>query len=253
MHISDSAIVSKQANCMPGCWIGPGVEIRPGAVISPGAVIGLAQGDDYRGPTVIGASARIGVGAQIEPGVTIGDEVCVDASAVIHRGVRVGKGSRIGQGCTVCMQVIVGEYTQILANVYISEYAKIGSHCQLSPGVILIADQYPPTALTLAGPTIADCAIIGTKSIIWPGITIGYHALVGSLAEVKEDVEEFVLAQGRPAKAICDVRMIRMKLDGKWIYPYPWMRLNMIGEDLSLPVEGAHERNLQIMRNHRSR
>jgi acetyltransferase-like isoleucine patch superfamily enzyme len=111
----------------------------------------------------------------------------------------------------------------LFGDVYVCEHACVGPHAQLSPGVILFNDRYPPMALKMERPVIGDCAVVGVQSVIWPGVEVGQHAVVASLSEVKEDVPEFALVRGVPAKTICDVRQIRMKIDGQWVHPYPWV------------------------------
>lgn len=233
--VDASAMIAADVSFAGDCWIGPDVVVGSGCKIGPGVTIGMAGPEGYCGDVQIGKNVWIGPQAYIEPGVTIGDNCVIGSYALIRHGTKVGQGSRIGARCTIMDSVFIDEYANLIAEIYVCEYAHIGKHCQISPGVTLVNDRYPPTALDVVGPVVGDCAIIGVKSVIWPGVKIGYHGMVASLSEVKDDVLDYVLVRGNPAKPICDVRQIRMKHKGQWVYPYPWMRMNSPDEDLSKP------------------
>ena len=233
--VSEKAVIAQDVECCPGCWIGPDVEINSGTVIGPGAVIGMQGPNCPAGKVLIGENVWIGPNAYIEPGAVIGSEAFIGPFVLIKYGVQVEPRAYIGTRCTIMDQARIGESANLIAEIYICEYANLGAHCQISPGATLVNDRYPPTSMEVVGPTIGECAVLGVKSVIWPGVKIGYHAMVASLSEVKEDVQDYVLVRGCPAKSVCDVRQIRMKHEGKWVYPYPWMRINTPGEDITKP------------------
>ncbi len=234
-YIDRSAAVDRRAMVLSGAWIGPDVEVQEGAVISPGAVIGLPRNDGPTGPTVIGAGSRIGPAVHIEPGVRLGARCDIGHGSTIGSFCCVGANVFLGPGATIMSHVTIEDYVRLLAGVYVCEQSILRSHCQIMPNAILINDQYPPTALDVRGPEIGKCAVVGVNAVIWPGVKVGYHALVGAQAEVKHDVPDYVLVRGQPATAVCDVRQIRMKHEGKWITPYPWMQWAPSGTDVRGP------------------
>jgi len=229
-------VVHPTAHIYPGAWIGGGVEIGAGCSVGPGTVLGFARLDEPCGHTIIGENVHLGPHVCVEPGAIIEPEVRVGFSACIRTGTRIGRGAHVGERCVLMGNCNVGECVVLLAEVHVCEHAELLAHCQLMTGVILINDPYPPTGLTVHGPTIGECAIVGVNSVIWPGVKLGYHSMVGSMSEVKHDVADYTLVRGCPAKPICDVRKIRMKLRDKWVYPYPWMRHGIPDEDLTKPA-----------------
>lgn len=235
-YIHPRAVVAAGVACHRGCWIGPEAVIADGCVICPGAVIGLPKPGVQPGVTQLGTNVWVGPGAYIKSGVTVGEDCIIRAHTVINRGAHICKGVRVGARCTIMDNARVEEFANLCAGVYVCEYATLGPHCQVCPGVILINDRYFPAAVDVAGPQIGACAILGVKSVVWPGVRIGYHAMVASLSEAKDDVNDYVLVRGRPARPVCDVRQIRTKVQDKWIYPYPWMRHNMPNEDITRPA-----------------
>jgi len=235
-YVDPSAVVSPEARILPGCWIGPGVVVQAGCTIGPHAVVGCEAPDGPRGGAAIGAGAWVGPHVCIEPGASIAEECRIGPYSLIRGNAKIEKGAYVGPRCSIMDSALVREYANLIADVYVSEYTVCGAHCHISPGVCIVNDRYPPTALDVQGPVIGDCAVIGVQAVIWPGVKIGYHAMVAALAEVKQDVPDYVLVRGRPARPVCDVRQIRMKLQDKWVYPYPWMRLNMPQEDITRPA-----------------
>ena len=233
--IDPSAIVSATARIAVGAWIGPNVEIGNEVVVGPGTVIGFVPADGQDGPVRIGDKTWIGPGVCIEPGVTIGKDCRIDFGSMIRAGSSIGQGVLIGNHCTLMPHCRIDDFASLVASVYICEYAHLEPSCQIMPGVTLVNDVYPPTALDVRGPVIGKCSIIGVDSLIWPGVKLGYHSMVASMSEVKRDVADYSLVRGQPAQHVCDVREIRMKLGEKWIYPYPWMRHNIEGEDITKP------------------
>lgn len=234
-HIAPGAVVYSNATVHPGAWIGDAVEIGPNAVVAPGAVLGFTFAADTPDPVRIGEGVRVGPNVYIEPGVTIEAESQLGSGTCIRRGTHIARGVHVGERCLILGNCRIDEHASLMAEVHVCEYAHLRAHCQLMPGVVLLNDAYPPTALSLTGPVIGECAVLGVKCIVWPGVTVGYHAVVAALSVAKHDVPDYVLVRGRPAKCICDVRRIRMKLGDKWVYPYPWMRHNMEGDDITRP------------------
>lgn len=230
------AVIAKTATIYPNAWIGPGVEVGDDASIGPGAVVGFSRDDGQAGVTRIGAGTSIGPNVCVETGVVIGRGCKVGFASSLGAGSQLQEEVTIGQRCTLMGHCQIGSYVLLYAEVHVCEHAQLGSHCQIMPGAILMNEPYPPTGLAVRGPVIGQCAIVGVRTLIWPGVTMGYHAMAAAMSEVKHDVPDYALVRGRPAKCICDVRQIRTKLADKWVYPYPWMRHHTPDEDITRPA-----------------
>jgi acetyltransferase-like isoleucine patch superfamily enzyme len=232
-HIDPGAFVASGAVVHAGAWIGPGVKLATGVVVGPGAVVGFPGPDGQAGPVNVGENTWIGPCAHIEPDVDIGPDSKIGFSAEIRSQSRLGRGVFVGGRCMLVGKCRVGDHAMLYADVHVCEYAVLEESCQIMPGVILLNEPYPPTGLGLKGPTIGRCSVIGVHSLIWPGVRLGTHAMVASMSEVKRDVADYALVRGCPAEFVCDVRDVHMKLDDKWVYPYPWMRHFVPGEDIT--------------------
>jgi len=153
------------------------------------------------GTADVSPSAHIGEGtsvwhlAQIREGAEIG------VSCIIGRGAYIGPGVKIGDNCKV----------QNYALVY--EPAVLGRGVFIGPAVVLTNDQYPRAInpdmslktgsdWDMVGVVIGEGASIGAQSVCVAPLKIGAWALIAAGSVVVNDVPEFALMAGIPAKRI---------------------------------------------------
>jgi len=136
--------------------------------------------------------------------VHIGSNVRIDCLAVISagaNGVWIGDNVHIGSG--VCLIASGGKL-------------EIDSFAGLSPRVTVFtaSDDYSGGFMT--NPTIPDRfrkvtvkdvqikkhAIVGSGSVIMPGVTLGTACAVGALSFVNKSVPDFMIVSGNPLKTI---------------------------------------------------
>lgn len=105
--------------------------------------------------------------------------------------------------------VIVGEGTVMMAGVIVNNDSNIGQHCYLSTKTSLGHDSIlgdfsslGPGVTTGGRTTIGCCSAIGIGANILNGRAIGSHSVVGSGALVTQDVEDYVVVHGLPAKVV---------------------------------------------------
>ncbi len=235
-YIAPGAIVAATAQVLEGAWIGPGVEIGAGATIGPGAVLGFAPRNRSAKRLKIGENALIDGGVHIRPGSEIGAEVTIEAGSFLGPGTRVGSESYLGPNCVIGGDCEIQDHVFLSSDVNVCRNARLQSHCQVMPGVKLLDDFCPPTQIDPRGPDIGQCAVIGVNAIVWSGVRIGRHALIAAGSIVKEDVPDYMLVRGAPAKPVCDSRRIQVKMGDRWVYPYPWTRHFDAGEDITKPA-----------------
>ncbi|NQU26232.1 MAG: hypothetical protein HQ567_33510 [Candidatus Nealsonbacteria bacterium] len=235
-YIADGAVVHATAQVHAGAWIASRTELGPGVIVGPGAVIGFGHPENAAGSVKIAEHAFIGAGAHIEPGVHVGPDAEIQSGSILRTGTRIGTGAHVGPRCVLMGHCDVQEYASLYAEVHVCEHATLHPHCQLAPGVKLLNDSCPPTQLDVRGPTIGRCAVIGVNAVIWLGVRVGSHAIVATASVVRNDVPDYTLVRGAPAKPICDTRRIRLRLGDRWVYPYPWTRHVIEGEDVSKPA-----------------
>lgn len=97
----------------------------------------------------------------------------------------------------------------VMANVIINASAKIGKHCIINSGAIIEHDvvvkdfvHISPGAVITGNVTIGHGSHIGAGATIIPGIKIGERVTIGAGAVVIEDIPDFAVVVGNPAKVI---------------------------------------------------
>jgi acetyltransferase-like isoleucine patch superfamily enzyme len=85
----------------------------------------------------------------------------------------------------------------------------IGKYSVIAMDSVLLSHDFINN--TMGDVHIGDCCFIGTRSIIYSGVTIGDHSIVSAAAVVLKDVPPNCIVAGNPA------RIVEMNIrTGKW-------------------------------------
>ncbi|MFD7521258.1 2,3,4,5-tetrahydropyridine-2,6-dicarboxylate N-acetyltransferase [Paenibacillus chitinolyticus] len=128
-----------------------------------------------------------GINARIEPGSIIRDKVSIGNNAVIMMGAVINIGASIGEGTMIDMNAILGGRAQI------------GNMCHIGAGAVVAGVIEPPSAQPCV---VEDDVLIGANAVILEGVRIGQGSVVAAGAVVVEDVPEFTVVAGTPARVI---------------------------------------------------
>lgn len=134
--------------------------------------------------------------------VEVGSNVRIDCQCVISSREKVSIGNHVHLG--------IGVYIIGAAGVTIEDYAGISARCSL----FTTSDDYSGGHLT--NPTVPERfrmvtaapirlgrhALIGSGTVLMPGVTIHRGASVGALSFVNKSVPEFVIASGSPLRKV---------------------------------------------------
>lgn len=135
--------------------------------------------------------------------ISLGDNVRIDDFCVLSAGsggIEIGRNvhiavysSLIGAG-----RIVVSDYCNISSRVSI--YSSSDDYSGTFMSNPTIPSEY--TNVYSASVILQEHVLIGSGSIILPGITLGKGVAVGALSLVKNDMPEFVICAGQPAKII---------------------------------------------------
>ena len=169
--------------------------------------------------------------------------VQIHASAIVDDGARIGAGSRIWHWVHVCAGARIGENCSLGQNVFVGNNVVIGNNVKIQNNVsvydnvhldddvfcgpsMVFTNVYNPRSAIERKSEYLDTrvrkgATIGANATIICGVTIGCYSFIAAGAVVTQDVADYALVAGVPARQI------------------GWM--SEFGEQLDLPLDGDSE------------
>ena len=193
------------------------IKIGGNSYIGPNCVIGfpsLSELDELikshklsrKAMTFIGENCIVRSGTAIYPNVTVGSDVSFGHNVLIRENVTIGSRSKIGTNSVVDGSCHIGSRVSVQTGVYICTYSTVEDGVFLGPCCVFTNDKYMfQKSFKLIGPTVKKGASIGANALLFPGVTVGEGAVVGSQAMVNVDVPARSIFAGAPAKKIRDV------------------------------------------------
>ena len=218
--VSDVSKIGENVEIGPFCIVHAHVEIGSGTKINAYSELGIPTPLATSVELTIGINSVIRSHATIYAGSIIGDELQTGHNICIRENSVIGKGFQLGSRGDVQGDCVIGDFTRTHADVHIGKESKIGSYVWLYPEVLLTNDPSPPSDELLAV-TVEDYAVIASKALIMPGVKIGRGAVIAAASVVTIDIAPERVAQGNPAREICDANLLRMHSDPR-LKAYPW-------------------------------
>jgi UDP-2-acetamido-3-amino-2,3-dideoxy-glucuronate N-acetyltransferase len=175
--------------------------------------------------------------AEIAAEAVVADSSTVWGLSQVREHAVVGEECVIGRGAYVGVGVRVGDRTKIQNYAQVYEPAVLEDGVFIGPMVVLTNDTYPravrPDGDRVAaddwdpvGVQVRRGASVGARAVCVAPVTIGRWALVGAGSVVVDDVPDFALVVGNPARRV------------GWVGP-AGRRLVADGDRWRCPVSGA--------------
>jgi acetyltransferase-like isoleucine patch superfamily enzyme len=163
---------------------------------------------DIRGKFSIGNRSRLGDNVVIR-----GNNIIIGKDFYHSEGLIVGGGGIYHPNANL----IIGDRCVIHNNfINVCEEVKLGNDVGLSPETSILTHGYWLSVLDgfpvkFAGVIIHDGVIIGYRSIILMGVTIGKNAVIGTGSVVTSNLKENKIYAGNPAKLIRAIKPLEKK------------------------------------------
>ena len=162
----------------------------------------------FAGVDILGTGARLAEDVSIYRNRADDGLIAVGAGAVLHRSVRLVIGGMEGGGAA---SLAIGARTHVNVGAYLSGEGglEIGDDVLIGPYARILSagheiDGSKPViaheALTFARIVVRDGAWIGAGATVLQGVTIGRGAVVAAGAVVTQDVPDFAIVTGIPAR-----------------------------------------------------
>ncbi|MDF2716415.1 MAG: 2,3,4,5-tetrahydropyridine-2,6-carboxylate N-succinyltransferase, partial [Paenibacillus sp.] len=100
---------------------------------------------------------------------------------------------------TINIGASIGDGTMIDMNVVVGGRAQIGKMCHIGAGSVVAGVIEPPSAQPVV---IEDDVLVGANAVILEGVRIGKGSVVAAGAVVTQDVPEYTVVAGTPAREI---------------------------------------------------
>jgi len=155
--------------------------------------------------TIIGDNAIIRSHTIIYAGNIIGYNFQTGHHVVIRENNKIGNQVSIGTLSCIEHHIIIEDEVRCHSQVFIPEFTIIKKNAWIGPNVVITNAKYPQSKnvkKNLKGAIIEQNAIIGANVTILPGLLIGKHTLIGCGSVVTNDVDDFNVVVGNPAKNI---------------------------------------------------
>ncbi|CAH0264799.1 UDP-2-acetamido-3-amino-2, 3-dideoxy-D-glucuronate N-acetyltransferase [Massilia sp. Bi118] len=146
------------------------------------------------------ASAIVDEGAVLGPGTRVWhfSHVC--------GGARIGAGCSLGQNVFVGNDVVIGDRVKIQNNVSVYDAVTLEDEVFCGPSMVFTNVYNPRSGIVRKDQyrrtLVRHGASIGANATIVCGVTVGAYAFIGAGAVVKQDVPDFALMAGVPARQV---------------------------------------------------
>lgn len=143
----------------------------------------------------------------VDENVIIGDNTKIWHFCHIQSGAKIGRECTLGQNVNVSANVMIGNQVKIQNNVSVYEGVTIEDGVFLGPSCVFTNDltpraRFPKGHEFYKKTMVCEGASIGANATIVCGHTVGRYAMVAAGAVITEDVPDYCLYRGVPARQV---------------------------------------------------
>lgn len=169
-------------------------------------------GFDDESKIFIGNNLLLRTNTVIYPDNIIGNNFSTGHNVVLREKNNIGNNVKIGTNSVIEGHCSIEDDVIIHSSCYIGEKTIIKKNAWIGPGTKTMNTKYPKHKYReWESPVIGENSVIGSGSIILPGIKIGDNSMIGAGSVVTKDIPSNTLAYGNPAKLVKNVTDIIIK------------------------------------------
>jgi acetyltransferase-like isoleucine patch superfamily enzyme len=172
----------------------------------------------------------------VDDGVEIGEGSKIWHFSHILGGVKLGRNVTVGQNVVIGPRVVVGDNVKIQNNVSVYEGVTLEDGVFCGPSCVFTNVNNPRAEISRKSefrPTLVQRgATIGANATIICGHTLGRYCFVAAGAVVTQDVPDFALMAGVPARRIGWMSRAGMRLSEDLVCPATGTKHRLAAEDV---------------------
>lgn len=174
--------------------------------------------------TASDSAARVAETADVDECAALGSGVVIWHLAQVREQASIGAQSSIGRGAYIGPGVTLGDRCKVQNHALVYEPAVLADGVFIGPAVVLTNDLFPRAVTPdgelkgsadwdVVGVVVDEGASIGARAVCIAPVHIGRWAMVAAGSVVTQDVPDFALVAGVPAKQIGWVGRAGVRLD----------------------------------------
>ena len=144
--------------------------------------------------------------ALVDPGASIGIDTKIWHWTHVCSGAVIGERCSLGQNVFVGNKVTIGDNVKIQNNVSVYDNVTLSDNVFRGPSMVFTNVYNPRSEISrkdeYRDTFVDEGATLGANCTIVCGVKIGRYAFVGAGSVVTEDIEDYALVVGVPAKRI---------------------------------------------------
>ncbi len=141
----------------------------------------------------------------VDEGASVGSGTKIWHFCHIQSGARIGENCSLGQNVNVAGGAVIGDRCKLQNNVSVYDGVILEDGVFCGPSCVFTNDltpraEYPKGKENYKKTLVRKGASIGANATIVCGVTLGEYSLVGAGAVVTQDVPDYTLVLGIPAR-----------------------------------------------------